>query len=325
MTISQHTTQPSEASEWFARRTYRREQFADAGALAARKAELGLSLTVVLPAREVASTVGEIVDGIRDLNERAPLVDQVAVVDAGSADGSADVAREHGAEVYQQDELLPDFGPAIGKGDAMWRALSIARGDLVAYLDSDTTDFDARFVCGLLGPMLDDPEVRFVKGAYSRPFRSPDGEVLDDAGRVTELTAKPLFSLFFPELCGFGQPLSGEIAAPRSLLASIPFCTGYAVEAAMMIDVLRAVGLDAMAQVELGTRHNRYQPLFALGAMAYAVLRGVLARLGPEGAIGRDLDELHSYAHAICSVEGTQFVSDDVEVVERPPFAELDA
>jgi glucosyl-3-phosphoglycerate synthase len=203
----------------------------------------------------------------------------------------------------------------------MWRALSVASGDLVAYLDSDTTDFDRCFICGLLGPILVDPSIAFLKATYSRPFKAPDESIIDDAGRVTELTAKPLFNVFYPELCGFGQPLSGELIASRELLRSIPFCTGYAVEAAMLIDVLRAVGLDAMAQVELGTRHNRYQSLFALGTMAYAVLRAVLMRAELERrAPAGDLD---TYVHAHCPADGLRFDERLVRIVERPPMAEV--
>jgi glucosyl-3-phosphoglycerate synthase len=323
MKISQHKTRPTAVSDWFAKRTYGHDQFADIEALTARKRELGVTLTTVLPAREVAGTIGPIVDEIRTLNEVAPLVDQIAVVDAGSADGTANVAAEHGAEVYAEDELVPQFGPAIGKGDAMWRALSIARGDLVAYLDSDTSDFGRHFVYGLLGPLLFDRQVRFVKATYSRPFKTASGELIDDAGRVTELTAKPLFNSFYPELCGFGQPLSGELIGSRELLSSIPFCTGYAVETAMMIDVLRAVGLDAMAQVELGARHNRSQPLFALGSMAYAVVRAVLMRADSEGRPHPLTADPDYYLHAFCPDDGVRLEERLVRIVERPPMQQF--
>jgi len=320
MTISQHTTRPTAASEWFANRTYRHDQFSDVGALAARKEELGLSLTVVLPTREVADTVGQIIDRIRACGER--VVDQILVIDSGSEDGSADVARERGAQVYMEDELMPQFGPAIGKGDAMWRSLSVADGDLVAYLDTDITDFGGQFVYGLLGAILAEPQLQFVKAAYSRPYYAPDGTVLDDAGRVTELTAKPLFNVFYPELTGFGQPLSGEVIARRELLSSIPFCTGYAVETAMLIDVLRKVGLDGMAQVELGARQNRSQPLLALGPMSYAVVRAVLMRVESEGRMQLSLDDADTYLHASCPEDGSRFEERLVKIVERPPIVE---
>ena len=306
------------AREWFESRSYRHAQFADVGALARRKRDLGLSVSLVLPTREVAPTLGPILDEVAALRETAGLVDQLLVIDAGSADGTAEVARSGGAEVHDESELMPAFGPVVGKGDAMWRALSVARGDVIVFADADSANFGRHFVYGLLGPLLADPAVRFVKGAYHRPFTAPDGTVVDDAGRVTELTAKPLFAIFYPELCGFGQPLAGEVAARADLLRAIPFCTGYAVETAMMIDVLRHAGLDAMAQVYLGTRHNRSQRLLALGAMSYAVARAVMLR-----AQGGDSGDPERYLHAACTAAGVRLEQRRVKVLERPPMADV--
>jgi len=170
---------------WLERRSYRHEQFTDLDSLAKRKRELSVAVSAVLPAREVATTVGTIVDTIAAVNERAPLVDQVLVVDAGSADGTAEVARRHGAEVYDENELMPGFGPAIGKGDAIWRALSVARGELILYLDADTPDFALQFVYGLLAPLLTVPRLRFVKGSYSRPLTNGRRLQHDEGARVT--------------------------------------------------------------------------------------------------------------------------------------------
>jgi glucosyl-3-phosphoglycerate synthase len=306
--------------KWFERSSYDHSSFADLDRLAERKRELGLSLSVVLPAREVAHTVGMIVDEIRTLGD---LVDQLLVIDAGSVDGSAGVAARHGAEVFQEDELLPSFGPVLGKGDAMWRALSVARGDVVMYLDSDTTDLGAHFVYGLLGPLLDSPGLRFVKAAYSRPSRDRDTVEMEGSGRVTELTARPLFNLFYPELTGFVQPLAGELAARRDLLCSIPYFTGYAVETGMLIDVLEVAGLDAMAQVDLGTRTNRNQGLFALSRMSYEVLRAVETRLRADGRL-LELAGSDDYVHAIRSSGSLKLGRAEVAVVERPPMNELE-
>jgi glucosyl-3-phosphoglycerate synthase len=311
-------------ADWFSRRSYEHDRFAALDALARRKLELGLSLSVVLPCREVAGTIGGIADEIHALNEEAPLVDEVIAVDAGSADGTADVARRHGLDVYAEDELMSGFGPAAGKGDAMWRALSVVRGDLVMYLDSDTTNFGRHYVYGMLGPILREAGIGFVKATYHRPFIGPDGDVLDDAGRVTELTAKPLLRIFYPALAGFGQPLSGELVARRDLLTSIPFWTGYAVEVGMLIDVLHAAGLDAMAQVGLGARQNRSQALRELGSMSYAVARAVMERAlgacdGREGIPPGDLD---SFIRAVCTPEGTMLAEEPIELAERPPMAE---
>jgi glucosyl-3-phosphoglycerate synthase len=311
--------------DWFESRSYRHEQFAGLDQLARRKRELGATISLVLPTREVAPTLGPILEEVRALGESVPLVDQVLVVDARSSDGTPEVALAGGAEVFDESELMPAFGPVVGKGDAMWRALSVARGDLVVFADADTANFGRHFVYGLLGPLLREPRVRFVKGTYHRPFTAPDGTVVDDAGRVTELTAKPLFGIFYPELTGFGQPLAGEVAARRDLLCSIPFCTGYAVETAMMIDVLRQAGLEAMAQVDLGSRHNRSQRLLALGAMSYAVARAVLRRVSAEGRLpeGVTAADAETYVHAACRPDGVVLEQPRVRVLERPPMADL--
>jgi glucosyl-3-phosphoglycerate synthase len=322
MTIEVRDLSAISTREWFDERSYRHDQFADLPALLERKHETGAAVSLVLPTREVAATLGPILDEVAALNERAALIDQVIVVDAASSDGTADVARSHGAEVYDESELMPDFGPVLGKGDAMWRSLSVARGGFVMFVDADTANFGRHFIYGLLGPLLSESKLRFVKGAFHRPFTAPDGTVVDDAGRVTELTAKPLFGIFYRELTGFGQPLAGEVAIARDLVRSIRFSTGYAVEAGMMIDVLRRSGLSAMAQVDLGTRHNRSRRLLDLGAMSYAVARAVLARAAaegrlPEGVTGADAD---SYLHAACTSGGVVLEDKVVQVVERPPI-----
>lgn len=325
MATSKQVSRAISLTEWFGRRSYDHAQFADLDALGRRKRELGVSISVVLPAREVAATVGTIVDEIRALMELAPLVDQLLVIDADSSDSSAEVASQHGAEVYLESELMPGFGSVIGKGDAMWRSLSVARGEIVMYVDSDTKDFGRHFIYGVLGPLLRFPELRFVKAAYSRPWKDTVGVELDNGGRVTELTARPLFNLFYPELTGFAQPLAGEMAAPRELFCSIPFFTGYAVETGMMIDVLRTAGLDAMAQVDLGTRTNRNQSLFDLSRMSYEVLRAVEQRLRQDGRLqvsGSELGlALDGYVHAIRSSTSLTLDSRNVEVLERPPMA----
>ncbi|HZI91080.1 MAG TPA: glucosyl-3-phosphoglycerate synthase [Thermoleophilaceae bacterium] len=268
-------------------------------------------ISVVLPAREVADTVGSIVERVLALEG---LADQVLVVDAGSRDGTAEVAARAGAEVVQEAELMPEFGRVLGKGDAMWRALSAVRGELVLYLDADTRDFQVRFATGLLGPLVVHPELQLVKGNFERPYVLESGEMRPrEGGRVTELAARPLLSAFYPELAAFGQPLAGEVAARRMLLESIPFSTGYAVETAMLLDARDAVGVDTMAQVDVGERLNRHQPLPELGPMAYTVLRVILERLRRDGRL------LDDHAPPLQTADGR------LELVERPPFLSLRA
>ena len=270
------------------------------------------TVTVVLPAREVADTIGPIVETLTGLN----LIDQVVVVDAASEDGTADRARGLGAEVHQESELVDDLGPALGKGDAMWRALAVARGDIVVYVDSDTRGFEGHFVCGLLGPLLVEENVEFVKGSFRRPFAGESSESPAGGGRVTELMARPLFSAFYPDLAAFAQPLAGEVAARRALLERIPFACGYAIETSMLLHARDLVGIEAMAQVDLDERRNNHQTLEQLGPMSYAVLRVILERLRSEGRL------LDAEAPPFQAADGSLV---QVDLVERPPFASLRA
>jgi glucosyl-3-phosphoglycerate synthase len=272
-------------------------------------------ITVVLPTREVADTIGPIVERLTALD----LIDQVLVVDAASQDGTAEIAAALGADVHQEADLRPELGQVLGKGDAMWRALGVAEGELIVYLDSDTRGFSPHFATGMLGPLICHPDdVRFVKGHFRRPYASVEGEQRPiDGGRVTELTARPLLSAFYPELAAFVQPLAGEVAAPRSIFDQLPFATGYAIETSMLLHARDLLGgTDGMAQVDLEERHNHHQPLRALGPMAYAVLRVILERLRAEGRLVDD------HAPPFQSADG-QLIQ--VELIERPPYATLRA
>lgn len=303
---------------WFAARTYSSGDFRIAE-LAERKAASDRTVSVVLPARNVADTVAGMVQAALSLQRS--LVDEVVVMAGASDDGTAEVARGAGARVYADDEVLADFGPAQGKGDALWRALAATSGDIVVYVDADIHNPSPRFVWGLLGPLLTVPEVAFVKGFYDRPF-TKDG-VVDRAGggRVTELCARPLLNLLWPELRGIVQPLSGEYAGRRELLQELPYFTGYGVEMGLLIDALRHAGLDAIAQVDLGVRLHDNQPLADLSAMARVIAEVALQRLSDE-----DRAPLAAFPATY-----TQFGRDgrgrvteelrEVRLSERPPLA----
>jgi glucosyl-3-phosphoglycerate synthase len=244
----------------------------------------GLSVSVCLPARECAGTVGEIVTRLTPLRA-AGVVDEIVVIDANSRDGTAQVAARAGARVHQEAELMPAYGPVLGKGDAMWRALSVLGGDLICFLDADTEGFSAHFLTGLLGPLLCERGVSFVKGYYRRPFTAGEMSLADGGGRVNHLVARPALTLFYPPLGAVRQPLAGEVAARRALLEQLPFTTGYGVEIGMLIDAWRTVGLEGIAQVDLEEHRNRHQPLSALTSMALAVLGTIAARLEREGRL----------------------------------------
>ncbi len=274
------------ASEaWAKARSFHHSSFS-AERIAAERTQ---SISVCLPARECAATVGPIVRELLALRDAGAL-DEVVVLDAGSRDGTGEIAEAAGARVLQEANLMAEFGPVLGKGDAMWRALGRLEGELVCFLDADTEDFSAHFASGLLGPLVCEPQVSFVKAFYRRPMAGSADPPGDGGGRVNHLTARPALALFYPELEGVRQPLAGEVAARRELLERIPFVTGYGVEIAMLIDVWRAVGLDAMAQVDLDEHRNPHQPLSALAPMARTVLATVARRLEQDGRLKADPD-----------------------------------
>jgi glucosyl-3-phosphoglycerate synthase len=242
------------------------------------------SVSVCLPARNCAATVEKIVEPLVAMRDDG-LLDQVAVIDGDSDDGTMALAHDAGASVWHEADLMVGQGPVLGKGDAMWRALSVLQGDLVCFIDADLEVFSTHYVTGLLGPLIEFDDVGFVKAFYRRPFRIGEVTVPDGGGRVNHLAARPALAIFYPELAGFFQPLAGEIAARRDLLERIPFATGYGVEIAMLLDVLAEVGLEGMAQVDLDVHHNRHQPLLALTGMSYEVLHVIASRLERDGRL----------------------------------------
>jgi glucosyl-3-phosphoglycerate synthase len=249
----------------------------DATDLLARKRAADLTVSVCLPARDEEATVGHIVATVRrTLMEAVPLVDEVVVLDDGSLDATAEVAEWEGARVVSGADVLPECGPGQGKGNAMWKSLHVTGGDVVCWVDADIRNFGPHFVTGLLGPLLTEAEIAFVKGYYRRPLHGePTG-----GGRVTELVARPLLAVLFPELAGFIQPLGGEYAGRRSVLEQVPFVEGWGVEIGLLVDVVRRVGLGATAQVDLGVREHRNRPLDELGSQATAILLTALRRAG---------------------------------------------
>ena len=274
---------PAAASEAWAKARSFHHSLYPAERIAAERRQ---TISVCLPARECAATVGPIVEALLGLRD-AGVLDEVLVVDAASADGTAAVAERAGARVVQQGELMTEYGPVLGKGDAMWRALSVLEGELVCFLDADTERFPAHFATGLLGPLVREPQLSFVKGFYRRPLAHAAEPAGEGGGRVNHLTARPALALFYPELAAVRQPLAGEVAARRELLEVLPFATGYGVEIAMLIDAWRVLGLEGMAQVDLDEHHNPHQPLSALAGMARTVLATVAGRLEQEGRLER--------------------------------------
>ncbi len=274
----------------------------------------GQSVSVVLPALDEEATVGEIVTVIRrELMVRVPLVDEVVVVDSGSGDRTSEVAAAAGARVVHRDAILPRVPAVPGKGEVLWRSLLVTGGDIVCFVDADLRDFRPEFVSGIVGPLLTEPDVHLVKAMYDRPLGTEPGE----GGRVTELMARPLLNLHWPRLAGFVQPLGGEYAARRSLLERLPFPVGYGVELGMLVDALHLVGLDALAQVDVGVRRHRHQDGRALGRMAAAIYRTAQLRLARGHLLRPSLTQFERGA------DGFEPRTYAVDTEERPPMTEI--
>ncbi len=279
-----------------------------------RRAKRGRTVSVCLPAHNEADSVAAIVTVIvEDLMETAGIVDELLVLDDCSTDDTAAVAAAAGATVMRSSELLPDVeGP--GKGQAMWKALQATSGDLVVYCDADVVNFDAGFVLGLVGPLLERDDVAFAKGFYDRPLEGAS----TGGGRVTELMARPLITVLYPHLSDLAQPLSGECAARRDVLEAIPFAGGYAVDLGLLIDVTTRFGNTSLVQCDLGARVHRNRPLSQLGPQALAILQLALARC--ESTSDPDIER--GYAHVL-NMPGAEPAL--VELLELPAVSELPA
>jgi glucosyl-3-phosphoglycerate synthase len=307
-----------DVNRWFQHRTTTGADWPLPDVLAAKGAT---TVSVVLPALDEENTVGDIVATIRrELIERAPLVDELVVIDSGSTDRTSTVAATAGARVVHRDSILPRLRPVRGKGEVLWRSLYAASGDVIAFVDADLRDFSASFVTGLLGPILSDPGVELVKGMYDRPLAAGERVLPAGGGRVTELVARPILNLHWPELSGFVQPLAGEYAARRRLLERLAFPCGYGVEIAMLVDTLELCGLDAMAQVDLGVRHHRHQDDASLGRMASEVWQAALERLERDGRLRRHTSLGTTLTQFERGTDDFRFVTSDVGCTERPPM-----
>ena len=318
------TSLPSVVDKWFAENTFHAHEFSDIRKLIALKERHGLTVGVALPTLNEERTIGTVIRRIKGpLIDRLPLIDELLVVDSASEDRTVEIASELGVRVEQAGEILPQYGNRRGKGEALWKSLYALDGDIVAWVDTDISNIQPRFVYGLLGPLLREPRIGYVKGFYRRPIREGDRILAEGGGRVTELMARPLINLFFPELSGLIQPLSGEYAGRRSLLEQLPFFTGYAVELGLLIDILDRAGLSAIGQVDLERRIHRNQPLGNLSQMSFAILQAAMRRLGERHSI-QLLSDLGNSMKVI-NQERDRFSLQLREIgdLERPPMVTI--
>lgn len=314
---------PARVDRWFAESNYTHLEFADLGRLVDLKQQQGLTISLVLPTLNESATIGPIVrQARRQLMDRVPLVDELLVVDSASEDDTTRIAEGEGARVVAHPDILPRYGSYRGKGEALWKSLFETSGDLVAWCDTDIRDWHPRFVYGTLGPLLVEPRIGYVKGYYQRPI-VVDGVLKEGGGgRVTELVARPLINLFFPELSGMIQPLSGEYAGRREHLEAIPFFTGYAVEIGHLIDLAERLGLDGLGQVDLERRVHRNQELEGLSRMSFVILQAVMKRL-EERKRARLFAELGSTIKLPRSTPRLSLEVIDLADQERPPMIRI--
>ncbi len=310
-----------DVERWLQRRTSAAADWPVEQLLAAKGAT---RVSVVLPALDEEETVGSIVSTIASELLAAGggngLVDELVVLDSGSADATGERAAGAGASVVRRDDVLPALPAVAGKGEALWRSLAATTGDVLVFVDADLRSFAPSYVTGLLGPLLTDRGVAMVKAVYDRPLNDGAGVVATGGGRVTELVARPLLNLHWPELAGVVQPLAGEYAARRGLLELLPFPTGYGVELALLVDTLEVAGLDAIAQVDLGVRRHRHHDDARLGLMASEIMQVALARLDRSGRVRQHGSVNPTLAQFDRTGGRLRVRTHDVELVERPPM-----
>lgn len=311
-------------NDWIKNNTIHHSQFWDLKKLVEEKEKQDLKISLCLPTLNEEKTIGkEIVMFKSELMDRYPLIDEIAVIDSGSSDNTREIASTFGADVYLSADILPQYGEKKGKGENLWKAVYELTGDIIIYVDADIKNIHPRFAYGLVAPLIYRPEVHYVKAFYDRPLAFSQGVRPSGGGRVTEILTRPLFSLFFPDLTGLVQPLSGEYAVRREVLEKIPFPIGYGVETSHLIDVYDTWGLQAIAQVDLDQRVHRNQETRDLGKMAFGILRAFLFRAEALGVIGK-LPELNTILRQF-QVKNETFEQVCFEIVEeeRPPMIEL--
>ena len=314
-----------EKSNWLSRNTFHHGEFWDILKLVEEKEKKGLTISLCIPTLNEEKTIGKEVLILRsELMERYPLIDEFAVIDSGSQDKTLEVACNYGADTYLASDILPEVGDKRGKGENLWKAIHQLKGDIICYVDADITNIHPRFVYGLVAPLIQRNDIKYVKAFYDRPLNYSSGLRPSGGGRVTEILTRPLFSLFYPELTNVIQPLSGEYAARRDVLEIIPFPIGYGVETSHLLDLYYKFGIEAFAQTDLDRRVHRNQTTNALGKMSFGILQTFINRLHAQGKIDQ-LPDMETFYRRFEVEDGaySQIVQEVIEE-ERPPMIEIE-
>ncbi|MDX1618036.1 MAG: glucosyl-3-phosphoglycerate synthase [Balneolaceae bacterium] len=311
--------------KWIKDNTYHHSQFWDLKKLVESKENQNLTISLCLPTLNEEKTIGkEVVIFKSELMDRYPLLDEIAVIDSGSDDQTLEIAEGFGADTYLADDILPELEKKKGKGENLWKAIYQLKGDIIVYVDADISNIHPRFVYGLVAPLIFRQEVQYVKAFYDRPLAVSGSVRPSGGGRVTEILIRPLFSLFFPDLTGIIQPLSGEYAVRRQVLEKIHFPIGYGVETSHLIDVYTKYGLNAFAQTDLDQRVHENKPTRALGKMAFGILQTFIKRAKTLGIVG-ELADYETILRQTQAIEDT-YDQEEIEIIEeeRPPMIEIE-
>ena len=310
---------------WLERNTYHHSQFSDIRRLVQLKEKKGLKISLCLPTLNEEKTIAkEIIILKSELMLRYPLLDEIAVIDSGSEDKTREIAESYGVDVYLADDILPEREKYTGKGENLWKALYVLDGDIIVYIDADIKNIHHRFVYGLLGPLLEREDIRYVKAFYDRPISLDSKRVKPTGGgRVTELVIRPLFSLFTPQLSQIIQPLSGEYAGFRDILEKVSFPIGYGIETSMLLDIYEHWGMDVMAQVDLDKRVHRNQDTLALGRMAFGIMQTFLRRIEKQGLLTINTEVFNNMIQYALQGEVYERLDNDMIPKDRPPIVDL--
>lgn len=312
-------------NNWLKMNTFHHSDFRDLGKLVREKEKKGLKISLCLPTLNEEETIAkQLLIMKSELVTRYPLLDEIVVIDSGSEDRTIEIARAFDADVYKANDILPHLGPQKGKGENLWKALYVTKGDIIVYLDADIRNIHHRFVYALIAPLLLNDHLKYVKAFYDRPIATGKNQVRSTGGgRVTELVIRPLFSLYFPELTQIIQPLSGEYAGYRSVFEKISFPIGYGIETSMILDICEKWGIDVMAQVDLDKRIHRNQDTEALGRMAFVIQKTFFNRLQKLGMVDLKaelFEEMIQYSNIENVFKQNKF---RLGGLERPPMIEI--